>query len=290
MGKFLTINVTDIDKNLILKRGTEVTIGILKEIEEKSPYKDLPRVSLKETGLFADILSVTREKNYSMLLKEEEVREKVLTAISGISYPEPIFREFEYMKEKSVFTYHHSLATTVITTRIALEFVFFKKTISKIVSANLTKDVGMSRLNKNVLQNTDFLSKDEYELIKEHTLWGLILLIYYMGESLNALIAYRHHDKGIHEDEKFKYLDLIIAVDIFNALISPRPFRKKPFNVRGALDLMTEMGEKKEINLEMVKRLVTAYREDYQSPGEITLSREKLGFIPDDNFYGVKDL
>ncbi len=290
MARVLSINLTDIKENLIYKRGTSVTKALLRTLQEKSPYLKEKRVKLEDTKLYTDITRITREKNYKPLFKDENVKSKTLEAIKEIAYPPVIFEELEYLKKKSVFIYHHSLATTLITARLALDFMFYQKIITQIASANLTKDIGMSRLSPSVLKNTDFLSREEYELIKEHTLWGLILLIYYMGEGLNALTAYRHHDRGVHEDEKFKYLDLIVVVDIFNALVSPRPFRKKPFNVRGALDLLTEMGEKREVSLEMVKRLVAAYREEYQSPDEVTLSKEKLGFIPEDNFYGVKDL
>ena len=290
MARILSINLTDVNENLIYKKGTSVTKKLLKELYQKSPYHSSPRIKLKDSSLHKDIVKIIKEKNYKPLFRDDDVKEKTLSAIENIEYPEVIYKEFDYLKKKSVFIYHHSLATTVITTRLALDFMFFQKLITQIASANLTKDIGMSRLSPSVLKNTDFLSKDEYELIKEHTLWGLILLIYYMGEGLNALIAYRHHDRGVHSEEKFKYLDLIVVVDIFNALISPRPFRKKPFNIRGALDLLTEMGENGEVSLEMVKRLVASYREEYQPPDELTLSREKLGFIPEDNFYGVKDL
>ena len=290
MGKPLSIDLYDIEGYLIFPKGTNVTKSLLKTLSEKNSKANLPTITLKDSFMYKDFLNITREKNYRPLLRDEELKKKVVTAVEDIELPEVIYKEFSEMKKKSVLLYHHSLATTLITTRIALDFVFFRKLISQIASANLTKDIGMTRLNKSVLMNTDFLSREEYELIKEHTLWGLILLVYYLGEGLNALIAYRHHDRGIHAEEKFKFLDLIIAVDIFNALISPRPFRKKPFNIRGALDLLTDMAAKGEVNEEMVKRIVANYREEYQPPEEVNLSREKLGFIPDDNFYGVKDL
>ncbi len=287
MAKVLSINLGDIHKNLILPKGTNVTKETLKGLHEKFKTSGIRKIA--STSVFRDMKKILKEKNYSPLFRDHETAEKVLRYLEQISYPEEIFLELEYLKKKSIFTYHHSLATTIIVTRIALDFVFYHDLITEIASANLTKDIGMSRLSKTLIQNTDFLSREEYETIKEHTLWGLILLIYYLGEGLNALIAYRHHERGLHDD-KFKFLDLVVAVDIFNALISPRPFRKKPYNIRGALDLLTEMGEKKEVNLEMVKRIIAAYREEYQPPEEITLSKEKLGFIPDDNFYGVKDL
>ncbi len=290
MARILSINLTDANEKLIYKKGTSVTKETLKVLSSNSPYKDSHMIKLRNSFLLKDITNILKEKNYKPIFKDTEIRKKTLTAVGEVEYPEIIYKEFEYLKKKSVFIYHHSLATTVITTRLALDFMFFQKIITQIASANLTKDIGMSRLGPSVLKNTDFLSKEEYELIREHTFWGLILLIHYLGEGLNALIAYRHHDRGVHKEEKFRYLDMIVVVDIFNALISPRPFRKQPFNVRGALDLLTEMGEKGEVSLEMVKRLVATYREEYQSPDELTLSKEKLGFIPEDNFYGVKDL
>jgi len=288
MGKKVSIDIYDVNNNLIVPKGMEITKYLLKDIALKNPENEEDFVSLKETQIYKDIKVIMKEKNYKILFEDETVRKKTLASLSLVSFPKNLIKELLNLKKTAVFIYHHSLSTTLLAERVAMEYMFYQKSISKVVSATLTKDIGMSRLPRNIITNTDFLSKEEYDLINEHTLWGIILLVYYLGEGTNALVSFRHHDNGQHPD--FKILDLVIALDIFNALISPRTYRKQPYDIRGALDLLSDMAAEGRLADEMIKRLVSAYRQEYQTPDKIKLSEEKLGFIPKDNYYGIKDL
>jgi response regulator RpfG family c-di-GMP phosphodiesterase len=201
--------------------------------------------------------------------------------------PEPVFRELEGMRDISVGLYHHTLATTFLATRLVLEYIFFADDIIKVASAALTRDIGMTRLPAALLKNTDHLSKQEFFRIKRHPVVSLVLLTYYIGDGLNSLVGFRHHDGRNRAGSPSKLIDLITMVDIFNALVSPRTFRTRCYDVRGALDLLSDMVKQGEMNEDLVKLLVATYRKGNQKAREIVLSQEKLGFAPSENYYGV---
>jgi HD-GYP domain-containing protein (c-di-GMP phosphodiesterase class II) len=284
-GLILTEDIADVDGATVLPSGSVVNKTVLKKVEAKRP--PFASLELQTRDIYQDFVSLVEEANYKATLPTDAMRAKVLLYLGRISLPEPMYRELEDMRARSLILYHHTLATTFLATRLVLEYLFVADDIIKVGSAALTRDVGMLRLPPELLKNTDHLSKQEYFRIKRHPLVSLVLLTHYMGDGLNSLVGFRHHDARKREGSPSKLMDLITMVDIFNALISPRSFRTRAFDVRGALDLLSEMVAKKEMNPDLVKLLVASYRQGNLHAREIVLSQEKLGFKPSENYYGV---
>jgi HD-GYP domain-containing protein (c-di-GMP phosphodiesterase class II) len=284
-GLLLTEDIFDIDGKLVLPTGSVVTKAVLKKVEDSRP--SFAAVELKTRDIYEDFLALIEENNYKATIPSEDVRNKVLRYLGRITLPEQLFRELEEMRGLSVILYHHTLATTFLATRLVLEYIFFADDIIKVASAALTRDVGMTRLPPELLKNTDHLSKLEHYRIKRHPVVSMALLTHYVGDGLNSLVGFRHHDGRNRVGSPSKLIDLITMVDIFNALVSPRSFRTRCYDVRGALDLLSDMVKEGQMNEDLVKLLVATYRKGNQQAREIVLSQEKLGYTPSENYYGV---
>jgi HD-GYP domain-containing protein (c-di-GMP phosphodiesterase class II) len=281
----LTDDILDVGGQPVLATGSVVTKAVLKKVEAQRP--SFPAAELKTRDIYEDFVALLEEPNYKATLPSEDVRQKVLRYLGRITLPEPIFQELEGMRDQSVILYHHTLATTFLATRLVLEYIFFADDIIKVASAALTRDIGMTRLPPDLLKNTDHLSKQEFFRIKRHPVVSMVLLTHYLGDGLNALVGFRHHDGRNRAGSPSKLIDLITMVDIFNALVSPRSFRTRCYDVRGALDLLSDMVTSGEMNEDLVKLLVATYRKGNQTARDIVLSQEKLGFAPSENYYGV---
>lgn len=284
-GLILTEDIFDFDRKLVLPTGSVVTKAVLKKVEEDRPT--FKSVELKTRDIYDDFAALMEEPSYKATLPNDDVKAKVLRYLGRITLPEQLLHEIEEMRSLSVILYHHTLATTFLATRLVLEYIFFADDIIKVASAALTRDVGMTRLPPELLKNTDHLSKVEFFRIKRHPVTSMVLLTHYMGDGLNSLVGFRHHDGRNRTGSPSKLIDLITMVDIFNALVSPRAFRTRCYDVRGALDLLSDMIKKGEMNEDLVKLLVATYRKGNQQAREIVLSQEKLGFKPPENYYGV---
>jgi len=81
---------------------------------------------------------------------------------------------------------------------------------------------------------------------------GYVLLHYYFGKDCKivAFSSFQHHERldgsgyplGIKRLNKYSHL--IGIVDTLDALISARPYRKTPFSLRAAIDLLLDESEK----------------------------------------------
>jgi HD-GYP domain-containing protein (c-di-GMP phosphodiesterase class II) len=105
-------------------------------------------------------------------------------------------------------------------------------------------------------------------------------------------VARDHHEKkngkgyprGINLDNPL--VEIVVVCDIYDALISPRPYRPISYNNRTALEVLTSMVAAKEVNEDVVKALVALNRKDKPHYKECILSEEKRGTSPENNNYG----
>ena len=81
--------------------------------------------------------------------------------------------------------------------------------------------------------------------------------------------------------------DIVTVSDIYDALISPRPYRLIAYDNRTALEEITEMAESNKIDRDVVKALVSHNRKENPDYSDCIISTEKRGTPPLDNVYGV---
>jgi HD-GYP domain-containing protein (c-di-GMP phosphodiesterase class II) len=82
-------------------------------------------------------------------------------------------------------------------------------------------------------------------------------------------------------------VEIITVCDIYDALISPRPYRPTCFDNRSAIEEITRLAERGEIGWYVVKALVAHNRQVAYDPDAVWVSDAKRGSPPADNAYGI---
>jgi len=108
-------------------------------------------------------------------------------------------------------------------------------------------DVGKVGISDNILLKPGKLDDDEFEVMKTHAQIGYSILSQKTTPLLQlaAEIAYSHHEKydgsgypkGLQGDEIPLSGAIVAVVDVFDALLSKRPY-KKPFSLESALQII----------------------------------------------------
>lgn len=289
----LTSPIVDIDDREVAPTGVTVGRGFLAAIAGKGRGPG-SEAALAETDIPADLTTFAAEPEIEGLF-DGELAMRIRGLAQRITMPEAVLREIEAMRATMPIFYHHSLATTAITLRVCLEVTVKVDELVRIGRAVLLKDLGMTRIPAALTRNRDFLTKQEFYQISKHPILGLVLNTWYFGEGLEGMIALRHHMRNGHGYPRWpglrpsKLVDIIEAVDVFYALISPRPFRPEPFDVRGAIDELTQMVSRGEIGEEAIRLLVAGFRTDKPMAAQVRLATDRQGFVPQSNFYGRGD-
>ncbi len=207
----------------------------------------------------------------------------------------PVLQSLDYFKHHDYYTYRHILNVFALATLLAEAMVSnFQELVEEITSGPV-HDIGKICVPLHILKKSDPLSQTEMNALVHHTTAGHVLLCYYLQDTQNlcAMVARDHHERkngsgyprGIFLMDRM--VEIISVSDVYDALISPRPYRPLAYDNRTALEEITRMAERKEIGWEVVKTLVAFNRNDKTHYTECRVSGEKRGTPPPGNVYGV---
>jgi HD-GYP domain-containing protein (c-di-GMP phosphodiesterase class II) len=156
-------------------------------------------------------------------------------------------------------------------------------------------DLGKICVPLHILKKTDPLTREERDILEHHAAAGFVLLCYYLKDKndLAARVALNHHERrnGSGYPGGIKHIDRLVEIvavcDIYDALVSQRPYRPISYDNRTALEEITLLAEKGEISWEGVKALISHNRRKKPHYSQVAVSIEKRGSPPLGSVYGV---
>ena len=134
---------------------------------------------------------------------------------------------------------------------------------------SISHDIGKCSVPRELLHKATPLTLDERKRIEHHTLAGYALMHYYTDNASTALsaeIARDHHASkngtGYPAGKKLPDLrtEIVIASDIYDALLSERPCRRTPYDNRTALEELSSKALEGRIPMPVIQALVSCSR------------------------------
>lgn len=140
------------------------------------------------------------------------------------------------------YTYHHSISVGILASAISKQIGFPQGQTLQLGLAGVLADCGMAKINSEITEKAAFLTKDEFNEVKQHTLYSyqMIQETPLLRREMKLAI-FQHHERldgsGYPRGEKVNQISVfsqILAVaDVFHAMTSERIYRSKvsPFKV-----------------------------------------------------------
>jgi len=137
------------------------------------------------------------------------------------------------------YTYSHCVNTAVLASVFAKEFAFSDKHLKEITLGAMLHDLGKMRVPKVLLYKPSKLAPDEMEIVKRHPELGYKMIKQMDVPEIVAGMAYNHHEKingtgyprKLTESQLSVYDQIMAIIDVYDALISDRPYKKAiPFH------------------------------------------------------------
>ncbi|MBI5180720.1 MAG: HD domain-containing protein [Nitrospirae bacterium] len=291
----VTINqdIYDIHGHQITRASDVLSGDYLASLADSCRFKKNTNKPVRGTFISDDLHEALNHKRYEAIFNHQGIKDEILKVIGGVSLNPILYEEFDLMKKRDFYTYRHVLLTTALTVRMAMDIYSDTNKIPDIAEAAFTHDFGKARVPLNILQKTNFLTPDENDFIAGHPTVGYLLLIYYQGalNSLNSKVAFEHHEKidgsgyprGIKESNPI--VELVTTSDIYDALISERPYRKETYTVRAALDYLTREMDDGKLDETTVCLLASYNRKNDGFKKNVPLSRNFRGIPPAGSSY-----
>ena len=288
--------VHTLDGELLLEAGTVLTPDTLEEVVSRRKEGEDPSVPILEYGTIRqDLLKCIRDGPYRLIFDDPPTVEEILRLSAKTEIALPLIKSLDYFKEHDPYTYLHILKVFALSTLLARALVEDAQALHLETTAGPLHDVGKMCVPLRVLKKTDPLTRSERKMLEHHTLAGYVLLAYYLRdrESFLAKVAKEHHERkdgsGYPEGMLLEdpNVEIIVVADLYDALISSRPYRPTAYDNRTALEEITRMASRGELGWEVVKALIAINRRTKPRYDECVVSTEERGTPPEENVYGI---
>ncbi len=292
----LRFPVHDLDKRLLLPAGTALTQSVLDDLAAAGRRQSVAFAPLLGHGTVAgDLRGFLSRPPYRTIFADQADTARLIALLEKARLPLALLAVLDFFKANDFHTYRHLLMVLVLSTLLARDL--FSDTPDRLgeIMAGPTHDFGKVCVPLKILQKRTPLSRSEVRLLEHHPVAGYVLLSYYLGGSRHvaARVARDHHERrdGTGYPRRIVQTDplveIVTASDIYDALISPRPYRPVSYDNRTALEELSLMAEKGQIGWEVVKALVAHNRRRRTHFSEVEIPAERRGTPPPDNAYGI---
>ncbi|MFI3201426.1 MAG: HD-GYP domain-containing protein [Eubacteriales bacterium] len=192
-------------------------------------YSFLPR--LVQFLFFAIIIQYAVKRNQNLINTVMKYSEDMFVA------QEELVRQFSEISEsKSGQTGSHIKRVACYMEVLTKELELPEEEQQCVVVGSMLHDIGKLLISSEIIEKPGKLTKEEFEVIKEHVQFGYKLLQNSPGPvmEIGAKIALEHHEKwdgtgylGIKGEEIDYHSRIMAIVDVFDALISKRSYKEK---------------------------------------------------------------
>lgn len=168
-----------------------------------------------------------------------DIRKEVLPIVNEACQESTLYSLFVNLQAKDDYTYRHNLAVGTFSTLLGGWLGLRHHEMLQLTTAALLHDVGKMLVPEDILNKPDVLTEEEFEEMKNHTIYGYNLLKETTGLHHNqALVALQHHERmdgsgypyGITGDRIHLFSRIVAVADVFHAMTSHRVYRSaSPF-------------------------------------------------------------
>lgn len=169
--------------------------------------------------------------------------------MKAISENDAIAVDISALKISDEYTFKHSVDVATMSMIVAKKYGLDEQQVYDIGISGLLHDIGKSQIPNQILNKASKLTDEEFVLMKQHSVLGYRILGDKDGLSNDIKMGVlQHHEKingagypmGVGGDKINLFARIISLADIYDALVTERPY-KKPFSPRDAVEMIMSL-------------------------------------------------
>ncbi|HEY6872723.1 MAG TPA: HD domain-containing phosphohydrolase [Geobacteraceae bacterium] len=278
----------------LLPAGTCLTPETMTELARSARTESFPTMRLMEYGTVAkDLHGYIEQPPYRHIFSKPTRKKAVFDSLQQVEFIQPLLDIYGYFATHDPYTYRHILTVFALSRLLAQDLFDDRKELSAELAAAASHDLGKICVPLAVCNKSTLLTERERMQLSHHAAAGYVLLSYFLQDPDHpaAIIARDHHERcdgsgyprGIALRNRI--VEIVAVSDVFDALISIRPYRRCSYELRTALEEITLLAHKGAISSDMVRALISYNRKDQPPYTDCVLSNEQRGTPPPDNLY-----
>lgn len=169
--------------------------------------------------------------------------------MNAINSTDAIAVDISALKTSDEYTFKHSVDVATMSMILAKQQGLSQKQIYEIGVAGLLHDIGKTKISLDILNKPARLTDEEFAVMKQHPVFGY-RMIKDRDEFSNeiCMAVLQHHEKmnskgypvGFPSDKITPYARILTIADIYDALVTERPY-KSAFSQRDAVEMIMSM-------------------------------------------------
>lgn len=237
------------DKVIEMSKPISVSKAVQKKIESLT-VEDRSRVTLSESvkkrvqeGI-SYLYSNTNAEDFADASKS--IASELLKAIDD---NDALAIDISTLKVSDEYTFKHSVDVATMAMVVAKKMGFSQEEVYDVGVAGLLHDLGKSKVPPEILNKPGKLTDEEFEIMKQHSVNSYNILKDNKGiKDSIKLAVLQHHEKingqgypmGLKADQISRFAKVLTVVDIYDALVTERPY-KEAFTQRDAVEMLMAM-------------------------------------------------
>jgi len=296
-NNILHFPVLDLKGNLIAQEGAPLSKQFFWKIIRVAPQ---PKPFIPVEGLptlWSDLNKAISDLPYQKLFQKTKTKTQLEDLLKIAQLSSFIIDGLNFFKEKDPYTYWHSLHVFILTGYMAMELIRQPDWVRHFAVMGPLHDIGKINVSLEILKKKTLLTRKELQRLRHHTVAGAILLNHFHGEKdlLGPTVALEHHERLDGSGYPFgvpisnPIVEMVAICDVYDALISPRPYRNRPFDLRTGLELLTQLAVKGKFSTDTLRFMISLHRKGKPDYKKVAFSLEARGTPPEENVYGLFD-
>lgn len=195
---------------------------------------DLP-IDVRHERAIEDNKQIFAQIQNEGVLDLNRIRRNVEETLPDMVRNNDVLRRLNQLKESDDYTFQHSMRVSILATMIGKWLGYSQEELVELGEAGLLFDIGKLSVPDFIIKKPTQVNMDEYELIKKHAQFGYSILLKTRGVSANIKYAALHHHERmdgsgyplrLREGQIHDFAKIIMVCDVFDALITDRPYKK----------------------------------------------------------------
>lgn len=143
---------------------------------------------------------------------------------------------------------NHLLNVTLFTSLLGKQIGFDYSDQKKLLLSAILHDIGKTEIDESLLDKPDFLTQDEFDVVREHSMYSVRIVKRSGVKDRMVLEGIKHHHErldgsgypdGLSKKRISEFGQILAVCDVFDALITTKPYRGA-YSTFNALKLIRE--------------------------------------------------
>jgi HD-GYP domain-containing protein (c-di-GMP phosphodiesterase class II) len=286
--------VTTLDNQELLPSGTILTKDAMESLVRSVKNQSLATQPLWTYGKIAiDLERICSKPPYSRIFSDSSRKKDVFDHLQRVKLVKPLLGIYDYFKVRDPYTYRHILTVFALSLLLAQDLIDNRSELAMEVLSASNHDLGKICVPTAILKKSTPLNEQERQHLTHHVAAGYVLLSYYLRDPNHpaAITARDHHERrdgsGYPFGIKLKntIVEIVGVSDVFDALITRRPYRAQSYDLRTALETLSQQANEGVLSEDIVHALIKLNRKKPIRLDDCQFSKEFRGTPPADNQY-----